>query len=201
MSLSARIREQLISSFRAELAEHVQTMMSGLLAIEQGLAGSGAALESQPSLDDTFRAAHSLKGAARAVGITVIEELAHSLESALDGLRKQTLQPSPELFNACYHTIDAIQAVQTAFEGGATTPPLQALQALAELGPFIQPGHTQAEPGQTAVTPPSRPVQQIKLLPRRIARHKRTYRPLKVRRLSLRDRAALHRLLASSPAL
>ena len=68
MSLSAKIREQLISSFRAELAEHIQTMTDGLLALEQGtLASEGR----QSTLDEIFRAAHSLKGAARAVGITV----------------------------------------------------------------------------------------------------------------------------------
>ena len=38
MSLSAKIREQLISSFRADLTDHVQAMTDGLLALEQNLA-------------------------------------------------------------------------------------------------------------------------------------------------------------------
>ena len=57
MSLSAEIREQLISSFRAELAEHVQTMTDGLLGLEQHRVD---AKDSSATLEDIFRAAHSL---------------------------------------------------------------------------------------------------------------------------------------------
>jgi two-component system chemotaxis sensor kinase CheA len=136
MSLSAKIREQLISSFRADLADHVQTMTDGLLALEQNqVAGE----ERQATLADIFRAAHSLKGAARAVGVTAVEQLSHSLEGVLSGLQKDTIQQTPELFGACYQAIDALQAVQAAYEAGATTPPVQALQALVGLEPFLSP--------------------------------------------------------------
>ncbi len=133
MSISAKIREQLISSFRAELAEHVQTMTDGLLALEQGRVEGE---QRQSTLETVFRAAHSLKGAARAVNITVIEQLAHALENALDAMQRDVIELTPELFTACYQALDAIQAVQAAYESGETTPPLQALQALAALEPF-----------------------------------------------------------------
>jgi two-component system chemotaxis sensor kinase CheA len=133
MSISARIREQLISSFRAELTEHIQTMTDGLLALEQGRVAGG---QHQSMLEDVFRAAHSLKGAARAVGITAIEQLAHALEDLLDAMRRDAIDLTPELFTACYQALDAIQAVQAAYESGETTPPVQALQALADLEPF-----------------------------------------------------------------
>jgi len=130
MSLAAQVREQLINSFRAELTEHVQTMNDGLLALEQG-----AVVEEQrrTTLEGIFRAAHSLKGAARAMGVTMIEQLAHALESVLDDLQKDGIEPTTELFTACYRAIDAIQIVQASYESGETTPPAQALQALADL--------------------------------------------------------------------
>jgi two-component system chemotaxis sensor kinase CheA len=133
MSIAAKVREKLISSFRAELAEHIQTMTDGLLALEQGrVAGE----QRQSVLESIFRAAHSLKGAARAVGVTMIEQLAHALEDLLDAMRNGAVKLAPELFTACYQALDAIQAVQTAYESGETTPPVQALQALADLEPF-----------------------------------------------------------------
>jgi len=133
MSIAAKVREKLISSFRAELAEHIQTMTDGLLALEQGrVAGE----QRQPVLENIFRAAHSLKGAARAVGVTMIEQLAHALEDLLDAMRNGAVELTSELFTACYRALDAIQAVQTAYESGETTPPVQALQALADLEPF-----------------------------------------------------------------
>jgi two-component system chemotaxis sensor kinase CheA len=156
MSISAKIREQLISSFRAELAEHVQTMTDGLLTLEQGRIGAGERPESveeqrQATLENVFRAAHSLKGAARAVGVTAIEQLAHALEDLLDAMRRDAIKLTPQLFTACYRALDAIQAVQTAYESGETTPPAQALQALEELK-WLHPGfQTTQKSGETAI--------------------------------------------------
>lgn len=151
MTLSARVREQLISSFRAELAEHVQTMTDGLLALEQHRV---TGRERRTTLEDTFRAAHSLKGAARAIGATVIEQLAHALEDVLAGMQQEALEPSPELFTTCYRALDAIQAVQAAYEAGETAPPVLALQVLAELEPF-----------RTHKTPPARAAPAEELSP------------------------------------
>ncbi len=130
MSLAAKVREQLISSFRAELSEHVQTMNDGLLALEQGTV---AGEQRKTVLEDIFRAAHSLKGAARAMGVTMVEQLAHALESVLDDLQTNSIQATTQLFTASYRTVDAILVVQAAYEAGETTPPVEALQALAVL--------------------------------------------------------------------
>jgi two-component system chemotaxis sensor kinase CheA len=130
MSLAAKVREQLISSFRAELAEHVQTMNDGLLILEQGTVEGE---QRKTVLENIFRAAHSLKGAARAMGVTMVEQLAHGLESALDDLQNGVIQQTTRLFTACYRAVDAIQVVQTTYEAGEITPPVEALQALAEL--------------------------------------------------------------------
>jgi two-component system chemotaxis sensor kinase CheA len=40
------------------------------------------------------------------------------------------------MFNACYQALDTIHAVQSAYEGGAITPPPEALKALSDLEPF-----------------------------------------------------------------
>ena len=141
MSLSTKIREQIISSFRAELAEHVQTLNDGLLAVEQQRV-SGA--DKEETLGNLFRAAHSLKGAARAVGVNAIEQLAHALEDVLGALQHDKLTPTPEMFTACYKAVDAIQATQVAYEEGETTPPSQSLQALVALEEFRSPGKKDA---------------------------------------------------------
>ena len=88
MSLAAKVREQLISSFRAELAEHVQTMNDGLLILEQGTVEDE---QRKTVLENIFRAAHSLKGASRAMGVTTVEQLAHALESVLDDLQNKII--------------------------------------------------------------------------------------------------------------
>jgi two-component system chemotaxis sensor kinase CheA len=108
-------------------------MNDGLLAIEQQRVTGP---EKEETLGNLFRAAHSLKGAARAVGVNAIEQLAHALEDILGALQHDRLAPSPEMFTACYKAVDAIQATQGAYEQGETTPPTQSLQALVALEEF-----------------------------------------------------------------
>lgn len=136
MPASQSIREQLLSSFRAELSEHVQAMNDGLLALERNKLTSK---EREESLHEVFRRAHSLKGAARTVGATSIEQLAHDLESVLDGLRKKAIEENSALFNACYRALDAITVMHKVYEAGETTPPTEVLKALIALEAF-QPG-------------------------------------------------------------
>lgn len=131
MTSAKEIRDKLLRSFRAELSEHIQTMTAGLLQIEQASTTGGA--PEQEVLNTTFRAAHSLKGAARAMGVTAIEQLAHAQESILDHLRRGENIPSAEMFTVFYQSLDAIQLVQAAYEAGETTPPAQALISLIEL--------------------------------------------------------------------
>lgn len=133
MSISASIREQLISSFRAELKEHVQTITDGLLGLEQGTIAKD---QRQDTLENIFRAAHSLKGASRAMGVTMIEQLSHAMESILDAMQHGKIELVPALYTALYESLDAVQAVQKAYEAGEVTPPVAALQAIANLSVF-----------------------------------------------------------------
>ncbi|HTU67345.1 MAG TPA: response regulator [Steroidobacteraceae bacterium] len=68
---------QLRATFRVEAAEHLQAIASGLVSLEK----SGDAGDRPAIVETVFRAAHSLKGAARAVDFNEIETLCQSLES------------------------------------------------------------------------------------------------------------------------
>lgn len=65
------IRKQLLAAFEAEHREHLDAIRSAL-----DHAGRG-----EIDLTDVFRRAHSLKGAARAVDLPAVEEVAHQLEA------------------------------------------------------------------------------------------------------------------------
>lgn len=96
--------------------------------------------ERAAALHKLFRAAHTMKGAARTVGVTIVEQMARALEGVLDAVEKGTLQPSRELFHACRQILEAIQVVQITYENGEITPPYQATQALMELEELWNPG-------------------------------------------------------------
>jgi two-component system chemotaxis sensor kinase CheA len=129
MGLSAEIRQQLINSFKAEQSEHVQKINQGLLVLEKNPPAS----EQQAILKEIFREAHSLKGAARAVGVTLVESLGHALEELLLTAKEGRLTFSPELFDLLYQGLDAVELVMAQLEAGQSAPPAAVLELLARL--------------------------------------------------------------------
>ena len=81
--------KRLLQTFKIEAREHIQTLASGLVELEQASTKKAQAA----ILDATFRAAHSLKGAARAVNATEIESLCQSVESVFAALRNRKISP------------------------------------------------------------------------------------------------------------
>ncbi len=129
MSLSESIRQKLIVTFLVEQREHLQQLTQGLLALEKAADDAGQ----QPDLDEIFRAAHSMKGSARAVGMTTIEGLSHALEELLVRVKEDRLALSSNLFDLLYQGLDAVELVLTQVEAGNMTSPAKALLALAAL--------------------------------------------------------------------
>jgi two-component system chemotaxis sensor kinase CheA len=98
------------ATFKVEAAEHLQVIATGLLELEKT-----PAPEVQRSLVETvFRAAHSLKGAARAVDFIEIESFCQSLEDAFAAWKRAV--PPPAEFDAAHRTVDAIANVMSAPE-------------------------------------------------------------------------------------
>lgn len=100
----AKLLQRLMATFLDELDEHVRTLNDGVLALEKEPDESDRA----SILGEIFRAAHSLKGAARAVDQPEIEQVCHHMESALGGLRDRRLAAGPELFTLLLNASDAI---------------------------------------------------------------------------------------------
>lgn len=155
MGLSEEIRQRLINSFKTEQAEHVQKINQGLLALEKNPANQ------QELLKEIFREAHSLKGAARAVGLTTIESLGHGLEEVLLGAKEGRLSFSAELFDLLYQALDAVEAVLERVEAGDSTPAAEVLALLARLEAAGRPqrpetGQPEPEPRQPEQPEPER---------------------------------------------
>lgn len=120
MGLSMEIRKQLVETFKAEQTEHVQRLNQGLLNLEKAVDPEAR----QQSLNDIFREAHSLKGAARAFGVSSIENLGHVLEDVLLAAREGRLALAAEHFDLLYQILDAVELVIGQLDsGGSATPP------------------------------------------------------------------------------
>jgi two-component system chemotaxis sensor kinase CheA len=99
-----RLIEQLRSTFLLELEEHVRTLNQGLLVLEKDPGGAPRT----DSLTRVFRAAHSLKGAARAVHVPLVEAACHRLEEILADVRDRDRPLTPDLFALLFAATDAL---------------------------------------------------------------------------------------------
>jgi two-component system chemotaxis sensor kinase CheA len=93
--------EELRNMFKTESAEHIQRLEEGFLRLE-------TEPENAAVLEEAFREAHSLKGAARMLGLTGVETLAHRLEGVLGTARKGSVPLSSESIDLLYKGLDAI---------------------------------------------------------------------------------------------
>lgn len=111
-NLMKRLRE----TFKVEAQEHIQSIAAGLLELERT-----ATVETQTAvLDTTFRAAHSLKGAARTVNARDIETLCQSLESVFAALKRTEIALSAELFDLLHRVVDALGSLLQFIDTGST---------------------------------------------------------------------------------
>jgi two-component system chemotaxis sensor kinase CheA len=99
--------KELMATFQAELQEHLDTLSKGLLSLEQ----NPALDERSNLLTNIFRAAHSIKGGARAVNLKDIETMAHRIEDVLVKIREGGLSLTPAHFD---HLLSASDAIATA---------------------------------------------------------------------------------------
>ena len=94
----------LIQDYLAECREHLATIETDLLAIEQG----GADIDEQ-LVNRVFRAAHSIKGGAGFFDLAKIRELAHKTENALDLIRSRQMAPTPEVVSILLMAFDKLR--------------------------------------------------------------------------------------------
>ena len=76
--------QEILSIYKAETEEHLQSLNEGLLRLEK----EPRRIE---TLEEIFREAHSLKGAARMIGFEAVEKIAHALEDLFSLARKGEL--------------------------------------------------------------------------------------------------------------
>lgn len=95
----------LLNIFRDEVGEYLETLNVLLMQIE-----TASAVDSE-SLRELNRVAHSMKGASRAVGLKVIETIAHYMEEVFAAAMQNQLTLSPDICDLLYDGLDLIQAV------------------------------------------------------------------------------------------
>ncbi|MFC4175671.1 response regulator [Microvirga sp. GCM10011540] len=132
------IRKQLLAAFEVEHREHLHAIRSALDGADR----------STIDMADVFRRAHSLKGAARAVDLPAVEEVAHHLEALFSRIlegRQELDKPTIAAVRLSLDTIEDLVAESSGPAGSASAE--AALQALKSTSPGERPA---APPPQKA---------------------------------------------------
>ena len=105
MSMKFDIDQDELPIFLAETDEQIQCLDEGLIRLEQ--AGEDDAL-----VNELFRAAHTLKGAAGMIGHKRMVTVTHALENALDGLRKDVFTVTTSFVDLCLEAVDGMRMLR-----------------------------------------------------------------------------------------
>src|SRR5450755_1401068 len=98
------LEDDLVLEYLAESREHLATIETDLLAIEQ----AGATIDEQ-LVNRVFRAAHSIKGGAGFFDLLKIQELAHRTENVLDLVRSRQMIPNSEIVSILLLAFDKLR--------------------------------------------------------------------------------------------
>lgn len=98
--------DEILQGFIEESLEHLADIENDLLEIEDG----GENID-EDLVNKVFRAAHSIKGGAGFMGLTVIQDLAHSMENVLGLVRSAKLVPTPEVINVLLQASDKLNTM------------------------------------------------------------------------------------------
>lgn len=108
----AEFAAKLLETFRVEAEEHFQAISNGLLSLETANLSLDDRLE---TLSTIYREAHNLKGAARAVNLTAIQDVCQSIESVFSKWKEQKEDFHPQ-FESLYQAVDWMKAMAAGAE-------------------------------------------------------------------------------------
>lgn len=152
--MTASLTARLLATFLDELDEQVKAMNAELLALEHGPA-EGAQVR------PLFRIAHTLKGAARAAGVTAVEGACHELETRLASARSGVDPLKPHEVARLFTIADAFSDASRRLRSGTTLEGSPVARLAVELrrdAPRDAPERAAAEHAPVPVTPlPPRP--------------------------------------------
>jgi two-component system chemotaxis sensor kinase CheA len=124
-----------------------------LLRLEEGLMDLERRQSDRAHLDKTFRAAHTLKGAASMVGLPSIAEFTHGIEAVLDRIRAGALSVDSDIITTLLEARDHLSAM---VEAEAASSPIAPSSELTQRLTLLLGGPERSGPrGQTGTLPGS----------------------------------------------
>ena len=113
---------QYLEIFIDETKEHLENLNNQLLILEKEP-------ENKDTIDEIFRAAHSLKGMAGTMGYKRMQRLTHDMENVFMEVREGRMKVNPNLVDIVFQCLDALEEylsciMETSDEGTNENEPI-----------------------------------------------------------------------------
>ena len=142
---------QYLDIFLDESKEHLQNLSDQIMELEQNP-------ENMDTINEIFRAAHSLKGMAGTMGYKRMQTLTHDMENVFSEVRNGTFKVQPGMIDILFKSLDALEEYvdniqQTTEEGTNDNQNLiDALNSILKNNGEIRPIESAASDGASAET-------------------------------------------------
>ena len=93
---------QYLEIFLDETKEHLQNLNTQIMDLEQNP-------DNMDTINEIFRAAHSLKGMAGTMGYKRMQTLTHDMENVFSEVRNGTIKVQPEMIDVLFKCLDALE--------------------------------------------------------------------------------------------
>ncbi len=93
---------QYLEIFVDETSEHIQSLSDNIMVLEQDP-------ENKDTINEIFRAAHSLKGMAGTMGFKRMQHLTHDMENVFQEVRSDNVKVNSALIDILFKCLDAIE--------------------------------------------------------------------------------------------
>lgn len=130
---------QYLEIFLDETKEHLESLNAQILNLEQEP-------EDVDTINEIFRAAHSLKGMAGTMGYKRMQALTHDMENVFSEIRSGTMKVNSNLIDTLFQCLDALEEYTNNIQETADEGTNDNQQLIDQLGKFLQAGNN----GQSA---------------------------------------------------
>lgn len=143
---------QYLEIFLDETNEHLQNLNTQILSLEQDP-------ENMDTINEIFRAAHSLKGMAGTMGYKRMQTLTHDMENVFSEVRNGNIKVKADMIDVLFQCLDALEEYNTNIressdegtnDNGALIKRLNDIMSDGSEGSSASAGQTQAPQAQAA---------------------------------------------------
>ncbi len=130
---------QYLEIFIDETKEHLQSLNEQLLVLEKEP-------ENADTINEIFRAAHSLKGMAGTMGYKTMQELTHKWEDVFSEVRNGKMKVTPDLVDVLFKGLDKLETILDNIINAGNEGDDKCEEIIGQLIGFVQNGGAAAAP-------------------------------------------------------